>query len=138
MMVLLCTALPARLDGRSVRLRREMGLGDNLFFLRFLPELRRRGALVSLSAPQSLARILPGDLEVIVKEEPAGPGRVWDHDLWICDLGALLEATDTPPAFPLAIDAARVDRLRDELSGLGPAPYLGLTWRAGTAHTSQM
>jgi tetratricopeptide (TPR) repeat protein len=124
--------LPARLDGRSVRLRREMGLGDNLFFLRFLPELRRRGALVAVSAPQNLARILPGDLEVIVKEEPVGPGRVWDHDLWICDLGALLEATDTPPALPLVIDAARVDRLREELRGLGPAPYLGLTWRAGT------
>jgi Tfp pilus assembly protein PilF len=123
--------LPARLDGRSVRLRCEMGIGDSLFFLRFLPELRRRGALVSLSAPQKLARILPGDLEVIVNEEPAGRQRVCDHDLWICDLAALLDAADTPPALPLAADAARVDPLRDELRRLGPAPYLGLTWRAG-------
>lgn len=124
--------LPARLDGKSVRLRRDMGIGDSLFFLRFAPELRRRGATVSVVAPRNLARILPGDLEAVIEEEPVDPQRVWDHDFWICDLPALLDSTDTPAAFPLVPEAARVDRLRQELARLGPAPYLGLTWRAGT------
>jgi Tfp pilus assembly protein PilF len=124
--------LPARLDGASVRLRRDMGIGDTLFFLRFAPQLRARGATVSVVAPRNLARILPRDLETIVEEEPGDPQRAWDHDLWICDLPALLDSTATPPPFALVAETARIERLRGELARLGPAPYLALTWRAGT------
>ncbi|MGH6954304.1 MAG: hypothetical protein ACREGL_08990, partial [Alphaproteobacteria bacterium] len=36
------------------------------------------------------------------------------------------------PPLPLVPDATRVARLRRRLAELGPPPYLGVTWRAGT------
>lgn len=46
----------------------------------------------------------------------------------IADLPSLLKASTTPPAFAL-----RAERdARSMLARLGPPPYLGLTWRAGT------
>jgi Tfp pilus assembly protein PilF len=50
--------LPQRLDGRAFHLVPEMGLGDFLFFLRFVPELVARGARVSITAPDKLAPLL--------------------------------------------------------------------------------
>jgi len=124
--------LPARLDGKSVLLRRDMGLGDSLFFLRFAAELRGRGALVSTAASANLARILPQEVGPIVEDAPAEPGRTWDHDILICDLPALLDSTEVPAPFALVAEPARIERMRGELARRGPAPYLGLTWRAGT------
>jgi Tfp pilus assembly protein PilF len=124
--------LPSRLDGKSVRLRRDQGLGDHLFYLRFLPELQARGPSVAMMASRNLARIMRGDHEVIVEEDFVEGSRAWDHDLWICDLPALLDTTAVPAAFPLAPEGAQLERMRQTLAGLGPAPYLGLTWRAGT------
>ncbi len=124
--------LPARLDGESVLLRRDMGLGDSLFFLRFAAELRGRGATVSTVASANLARILPPEVGPIVEDQPVDPRRTWDHDILICDLPALLDSTAVPPPFALVAEPARIERMRGELARLGPAPYLGLTWRAGT------
>ena len=123
--------MPAQLDGRSVRLRRDQGIGDSLFFLRFAPELQRRGATVSVMAPRNLAAVLgDGAIEVMVEEEPAAT-RSWDYDVWISDLPALLETDAVPPAFPLRADKLRLERQGQALERLGPPPYLGLTWRAG-------
>jgi Tfp pilus assembly protein PilF len=124
--------LPARLDGKSVLLRRDMGLGDSLFFLRFAAELRGRGAAVSTMASANLARILPEEVGPIVEDQPLDPRRAWDHDILICDLPALLDSSEVPAPFALIAEPARIERLRGELARLGPAPYLGLTWRAGT------
>jgi ADP-heptose:LPS heptosyltransferase len=56
----------------------------------------------------------------------------FDLSLPVGDLPRLLGAQDTPP--PLAVRAAadRVAHWRERLAALGPAPYLGVTWRAGT------
>ena len=112
-------ALPARLDGKRVLLRAEQGLGDVLFFLRFLPQLRERGAVVALECPAALTSVIslpePGDA---------------DLRLWIGDLPALLEVEGTAAPCVLKCDDAEPARAR--LATLGPPPYLALTWRAGT------
>ena len=46
------------------------------------------------------------------------------------DWSAALQTTDTPP--PLRLEAQRGAAMAERLSRLGPPPYLGLTWRAGT------
>lgn len=121
-------ALPERLDGRRVLLRAEHGIGDVLFFLRFDAELRSRGATIALECPPQLAKLTPVLADQIALAEPSAS----DLQVWIADLPSLLQTEATPPAFSLRADAARCAQARDRLAGLGPPPYLGLTWRAGT------
>jgi Tfp pilus assembly protein PilF len=108
-------ALPA--DGR-IALRGEQGIGDVLFFLRFVPELNARGMQVTLACEKKLLSIVkPGALlHQVVEDAPGIP---------IGDLPLALESETTPPPWPLAAQKA-------DLSALGPPPYLGVTWRAGT------
>jgi tetratricopeptide (TPR) repeat protein len=118
------TALPASLAGERILLRGEQGLGDVLFFLRFAPLLKARGAKIGLVCAKKLHGIL-GDALEDVMETPA-PG--FDRELWLGDLPALLRCEETPPAWPLAVKS----EARERLAALGQGPYLAVTWRAGT------
>ena len=118
-------ALPSRLDGRHILLRAEYGLGDMLFFLRFAAELEARGAKLALECPAKLMPILTGRIEF-------GQAAGADLELWIPDLPTALRAESTPPPFTLHAEQARVAAARERLARLGPPPYLGVTWRAGT------
>jgi cytochrome c-type biogenesis protein CcmH/NrfG len=117
--------LPPRLDGKRILLRAEQGLGDILFFLRFAAELRNRGAEPFLECPPKLAPLLAGRISI---DLPAKP----DLEIWIPDLAAVLQSDSTPPAVALDADDAARRSMRGKLALLGPPPYLGLTWRAGT------
>ena len=102
-----------------MRLRGEQGIGDVLFFLRFAPALHARGVQLTLGCERKLLSILsPGQVLKEVSEDN-GQG------LPIGDLPLVLESEETPPPWPLAADIT-------DLSKFGPAPYLGVTWRAGT------
>ncbi len=123
--------LAARLEGKSVLLRGEQGIGDVLFFLRFAPLLRARGARLTLACERKLHPVLrPNEMlsEVREGDDPAG----FDRVVWTADLPALLAAEETPPAWPLVIDPEAKRAARERLAALGPAPYLAITWRAGT------
>jgi Flp pilus assembly protein TadD len=128
-------SLPPRLDGRRVLLRGEQGIGDVLFFLRFAPLLRERGALLTLACEKKLHSLLEGNalLEEVREARPddaANPR--FDSRLWAGDLPALLECSDTPPAWRLSVGEGEQKNARRRLAALGPAPYLAGTWRAGT------
>jgi predicted TPR repeat methyltransferase len=108
------------LSGRKILVRGEQGIGDVLFFLRFVPELRRRGAAVALACEKKLHSILsPGPVLDEIRED-AGEG------ILVGDLPLVLESEDTPPPWPLQA------RERADLAQFGPPPYLGVTWRAGS------
>jgi Tfp pilus assembly protein PilF len=127
--------LPARLDGSTVLLRSEQGIGDVLFFLRFAPLLRARGARITLACDARLAGFVPvrEPLEAVREAQPGDEGaREFDFALRCGDLPALLETEEVPAALPFEADEARAARARERLAALGPAPYLGVTWRAGT------
>jgi hypothetical protein len=104
----------------QVLLRGEQGIGDVLFFLRFAPALRARGIAISLACERKLHSILaPGPVLDEIRDD-TGEG------LPIGDLPLLVGSEDTPPAWPLEA------RKTASLGELGPAPYIGVTWRAGT------
>ena len=106
--------LPADLSGKTIHLLGEQGIGDVLFFLRFVPELRRRGAAVTLECEKKLQSVLHGIPEAKGDGVPVG------------DLPLLLESQTTPLAWPLTAGT------KADLGKFGPPPYLGATWRAGT------
>jgi tetratricopeptide (TPR) repeat protein len=114
--------LPPDLAGRTMVLRGEQGIGDVLFFLRFVPALRERGGHVTLACgPRLLALLREHErLDAIVEDAPALQATP------IEDLPALLGSEVTPPPWPLALDAGIPP------PDLGPRPWIGATWRAGT------
>ena len=123
-------------DGKRVLLLPEQGLGDHLFFLRYAPALRRRAGHVAFSCPQKLLGVL----------EPARPvddlcpsgcqASHYDAALPIGELAALSDDQGTPAPLALRPDAALVQQWRARLAALGPAPYIAVTWRAGSQRAS--
>jgi tetratricopeptide (TPR) repeat protein len=126
--------LPRDLAGRQIRLRKDQGLGDELFFLRFAPELTRRGAKIVYQAGVPIASIverLPC-IEALIDEGADGGEEA--VGILVGDLPYLLEtrtAADIPPPLALALAPGRMDAMRGRLASLGPPPYIGVTWRAG-------
>jgi len=69
------------LDGRTLLVHAEQGLGDSLMFARYLPLLGRRAGRVILACEQPLIRLMrtvPGVASVV----QAGRGRLPRYDCW--------------------------------------------------------
>jgi hypothetical protein len=127
--------LPDELDGKRVLLRTDQGLGDDIFFLRFAPLVKRRGAWICHDPGPKIASMmarLPFIDEIIGEgETPQGV----DITLSAGDLPLALSMeslNDIPPPVALAPAPGRVEAMGARLAGLGPAPTIGVTWRAGT------
>ena len=131
--------LPRDLSGMRIFLRKDQGLGDEIFFLRFAPELKNRGASIVYQADAKIAAIVERlpfiDKVVVVATEPAGfdPAR-FDMELSVGNLPYFVQmnaVADIPPPYPLPVDPERVSKIEARLKSLGPPPYIGVTWRAG-------
>lgn len=128
--------LAASLVGRRFVLLGEQGIGDVLFFLRFAPELTRRGAALAFRGDPRLHAMLARTGHFTLgcgAEKEAAPGM---EALFVGDLPWLLQADDPaafPPALPLSALGERVARMRARLEASGPAPRIALTGRAGVA-----
>jgi hypothetical protein len=87
------------LDGRDVLVRCYHGLGDTIQFLRFLPELRRRAASVTLEIqPQLISLLPPGLADGVVPFDPARPLKPAQVDIEIMELSFALRLA--PAACP--------------------------------------
>jgi Tfp pilus assembly protein PilF len=118
------------LRARRVLLLPEQGLGDHLFFLRFAPRLRERAAFVAFDCAAKLRPLLEGN-EIVDELRIDGSARGdFEVALPLGDLAQALEDWTTPP--PFAVASRRSSEWRERLAALGPGPYLGVTWRAGT------
>jgi tetratricopeptide (TPR) repeat protein len=128
--------LPQSLAGRRFALVAEQGLGDVLFFLRFAPELARRGAQLAFRGDARLHAMLArtGHFALGIgteKDATAGMEVVFVGDLpWLAGAG---DPASFPPALPLNALPERIAAMRERLAAAGPAPYIALTWRAGVA-----
>jgi Flp pilus assembly protein TadD len=117
------------LEGRTVLLHAEQGLGDTLQFCRYA-SLAGREAPVVLEVQPSLKRLmgsLAGVAEVIARGEPPP---VFDAHAPLLSLPFVLGTTlETVPAdIPyLAADPAEAERWRQRLAGLGGLK-VGLVW----------
>jgi tetratricopeptide (TPR) repeat protein len=128
-------ALPAKLDGQRLLVLADQGLGDELFFLRFAAVLKARGATVYYRAGDKIAAMVArsGAVDRVVGPSEAPPGVTLT--LSVGDLPFLLglaSVKDVPPPLPIPpLPEARA-AMAERLAALGPAPRIGVTWRAGT------
>ena len=126
--------LPASLEGRRFELVGEQGIGDVLFFLRFAPELARRGARLAFRGDARLHGLLSRTGFFAAVRTASAPPAAGEESLFIGDLAGrlgMIEPRRFPPPLRLAPIAERVAAWRSRLESLGPAPRVALTWRAG-------
>ena len=127
--------LNPELSGRRILVERDQGLGDEVFFLRFMPALRRRGTVVTYRCDTRLAEMLrradiAHDVVGQTDEIPASDLRVSLGDLPYL-LGPLRNNA-VPAPISLTPLADRTAAIRRRLASLGPPPYVACTWRGGT------
>ncbi|MBV8146994.1 MAG: tetratricopeptide repeat protein [Gammaproteobacteria bacterium] len=121
------------LEGRTVLLHSEQGLGDALQFCRYVQVLAARGAIVKLEVPGSLAGLLSrlaGVDEVIVRGEP-WPAADFHTPLMSLPLAFNTTLGTVPATVPyLTVDARKA---REWHERLGPRTGLrvGLVWSGG-------
>jgi tetratricopeptide (TPR) repeat protein len=124
------------LEGKTILLHAEQGLGDTVMFCRYAPLLARAGAQVVLEAQAELRALLAG-LEgvtsIVARGEPMPP-----HDLH-CPLASLplacgTELSSVPAEFPyLRASAAHVEKWRQRLQSLA-TPRIAVAWSGRATH----
>ena len=126
--------LSCDLTGLRILLVKDQGLGDEIFFLRFAPELKRRGAHLTYRSSGKIApmiRRLPF-LDAVTEDDTLAPSA--DIIVSIGDLPFLLgmaSIDDMPPSLQFPVLPDKLAAQRATLAAMGPPPYIGVTWRAG-------
>jgi tetratricopeptide (TPR) repeat protein len=120
------------LPGSALLIVGEQGLGDEIFFLRFASALRALGARLSYAGEARLRPLLQraGMFEEVFAfgdALPSGRLRLLSGDL------PVLSSQPMPPSLAIAPDAERLEAMRRRLERVGPRPWIGATWRAGTS-----
>ena len=111
----------------------EQGLGDELFFLRFCRELNRRGAKIyyrPASAIHTLCERIDG--------HDTDSGNPPEEEYSIADLPYLLNCSDFLPSVSISPLEDRLSAMTSHLEKAGPAPYIGVTYRAGIAEPGSL
>lgn len=158
--------LPDRLEGQEVCVLREQGLGDELFFLRYGPQLSAAGARITYFAsnrlqsllarvrgiervldettpfPETGIAILAGDLPNALSARPlcsVRPPATGDADSRHPVLPWRISVfwPPVPPSLRIAPLPEQREAIRARLAQAGGPPYLGLTWRGGIAPSKQ-
>jgi len=124
-------ALSRDLAGKRVLILQEQGLGDELFFLRYAPMLKQRGARLSYQGESKMHAVLRGqsDLFEELLSPEATPAGV-DAALLSGDLPEATGGEFVPP-LRLVPQAELLETWRARLAQMGPPPYVGVTWKAG-------
>ena len=124
------------LDGRTILLHAEQGLGDTLQFIRYAPLIRDRGGRVVVACQRPLLRILascPGIEQLIAQGDPVP---AFDVHAPLLSLPRLFGTTpgNVPANVPyLAADPDLAERWRRELEPL-PGFKIGISWSGSASY----
>jgi tetratricopeptide (TPR) repeat protein len=125
------------LEGRTILLYADHGLGDALQFIRYAPLVHRRGGRVIVMCGRPLARLLatcPGVEQVMVEGEVSPDSAVYAPLMSLPGIfGTTLETipAEVPYLFP---DEALVER-RDQLPAPSDELRVGIAWQGNPRNT---
>ncbi len=126
------------LNGRSVLVRAEQGLGDHIQFVRYIPLIKALGGRVIYECGRSLIRLFENFKGIdVLSETPYGPGRGEKPDAYISllSLPAVFGTTiDTIPAdIPyLSVDRYAAGQWKHRINS--NAFKVGLVWAGNPEH----
>lgn len=127
--------LPDDLSGQRILLGREQGIGDEIFFLRFAPELKRRGAWIGYVAAPKMVEMFRR-LPFLDQVETSGRAiSRCDRRIPVGDLPWLFRQfseTQIPSSLHLLPKPELLNEIAERLASLGPPPYFGVVWQAGS------
>lgn len=145
----IASSLPVTLKDTKICLLNEQGLGDQLFLLRWLPAIKARGAFVSYRPEPKLENIIRRTslFDQLIPSSTALPqadiyAMLGDLPYFVCygPDGAPSSpglADLAPPSLKLEPLPEYLASIKNRLQQLGPAPYIGVTWRGGTPPEEQ-
>ncbi|HEY9276692.1 MAG TPA: methyltransferase domain-containing protein [Methylotenera sp.] len=134
-----CPRLTKEHSGLHVLIKRDMGLGDELTFLRYLSWLTEAGIKVDYWTGKKLVPILErtGYFNQVFSDADPAPDRTqYDISFIVNELPVAVELLGVPPVappLPLIPKPELVDKWRKWLKSIGNGPYIGINWRAGVA-----
>ncbi len=124
------------LNGRTILIYGDHGLGDTLQFIRYAPLVRERGGIVIVAVRKPLARVLsscPGVERVIPEGAPLPEFSVYIPAMSLPRVFGTTLAT-VPAQIPyLAADAALIDRWRDVI-GREEVFRVGIAWQGNPSY----
>lgn len=127
----------ASLEGKTILLWCEQGLGDTIQFARYASLLKKRGATVWLECPAKMTALLSncaGVDRVLPEGSPLPAGFNCQAPLMSLPLLCGTTLADVPGEIPyLSPDPAQVEHWRREL-GTSPAFKIGVGWQGNPKH----
>ena len=113
------------------------GLGDELFFLRFLPILKKQGCHITYRCQPKLFPLLQhlSAIDELITGDRENP--ICDYYFAVDDLPLILDmnnAEQIPTDISLNVNNTLHQVLLEKFKHL-PRPFIGITWRAGTSLT---
>lgn len=132
-----CPVLSQMHIGSRVLIKRDMGLGDEFTYLRYLPWLTAAGIHVDYWAGKKLVPVLErmGYLNHVYPDNQKPPSsNDYDLSFIVNDLPVAahgLGAPEIAPPLPLSPRPDLVEKWKVWLQSLGEGPYIGINWKAG-------
>lgn len=125
--------LAAELGDVTIVLRSEGIPYEDLEFLRFVPELVRRGASVRIGSASDVAA-LALTMDGVEGLAPEGGGEEGSLDVALGDLPFLLGVNapaDLPSPARFVADGPHTEAVAARLNASGKGPFVGITWQRG-------
>jgi hypothetical protein len=119
------------LEGRTILIHTEQGLGDTLQFIRYVPLVKQRGGTVIVECPTALGPLLASCAGIDRLIAWGAPLPAFDVHAPLLSLPRIFGTTlaNVPADVPyLSADAALVESWRSELSGV-PGVKIGIAWQ---------
>ncbi|MGF6724702.1 tetratricopeptide (TPR) repeat protein [Paraburkholderia sp. GAS41] len=128
------------LEGKSLLVWQEDGLGDMLHFARYLPLLKAQGAAhITVACLAPLHRLMAAieGVDAVMDHHGAAP-RAAGFDYWTSLLSAPLHLNTTldtiPPVDPVRPAESIVEQWRSRLATLPAGRKIGLVWKGNPKH----